>query len=1762
MSVMQGITEDVPFDHGAADALVTACTNAASAIEGQTGSRASWVAHGLEDFKGYYAQLFEQNGRTQASDASHLATRLRQVATAVGDLKASATAEQNRRQTARDWKARQEARGFWDKVSDWFTGGEPPPVGGPDPTKNLSVPPYSPPPREPLSGNGSTGTSSARPANLRSFASNSRGANDALAPHPGRLRTAYDAFTGSCTWGSLDAAGVWGGFAAYLTANGQDVSWADTVAGAFEAAGSSGVVTTSNAAITASLQTAGVNASRDDLVITAPEAIGAPPTTGYANDPVNTATGNFLEPETDLTFGGGAASLRLTRMYNSVHPAVGAFGPGWSSWTEAGLLFDDGGARWVRDDGRHVLFPRQGDGWGRATTEAFWLTARPDGHAITDNTGARWEFDAAGRLAATSVGPGSRVVLSWDGTRLVRLTHQRGRRIDLTWSDDRVVAAEASDGRRVTYDYDDAGRLVLATSPQGTRRYDWNDAGLVHRVTDADGVIELENTYDDRSRVVEQRSPHGRVTRFAYLPGHVTVVSDPDGSRANTWIHDNRGRLVGVVDAHDQRQSMARDQYGQVVMTTERDGSITVREYDERSRLTAEVTPSGARVETAWDEHDRVVSVTVEGGDAPATTRFEYDGLERNPHTIIDAEGGRTGFTWADGLLTETVDPTGARVTMAHDEHGDLVAMADGLGNTARLERDAAGRIVASTTPLGHRTTFTWADERLAARTDPDGGTWRFEHTPAGRIAAVIDPFGARTEYGHDEAGETASVTDPLGRTTSRVFDALGNLARTELPDGSTWVFTHDALSRLVATIDPEGGEWRWEYDLNGTPVRAIDPTDRTTVVTRSTDRTVTRTGSVREDGPASTLVTDRIGRIVSVTQPGYGSQLTRYDRCGRPVEYVDPDGNVTSLERDAAGRVLGLRRPGGATTRYTYDARGKLASVTDAAGATTTFTIDADGRLESELGPTGEVLRYEYDANGRVTASVRPGLGRTTWAYDLVGRVVAIRSRQWGLRRFAYDAAGQLVEAQDALGGVTRYRYDLNGRAVEVTDPLGHTTVRSFNARDQKVEEVDPLGRRKHVGYDAAGRLAWHEYGTGERVAWAYDDDGALSRVSLDGETVAQHQRDFATNTLTILDRTDPAGEVTHRLRWDRRGHLVERSRGDDTVHWAYDVDGRCAAVAAPNGATTRYEYDPVGRRVAVDAAGAGRVQLTLDAAGRLVAATAPGAEQAWVHEDGDVVSHTLTRGGETSRTEVERGADGRIATIVRDGVRTEYGHDAAGQLVSATTGAATQRWEYDAGGRLVREADGPTTRTYAHDDAGQLVRRDADGVVTTYSYDAAGRRTGEVGPHGETTFTWSPMGWLSAIEGPHGHTSVHVDALGELARVNDADVFWNIAERSVAPVQVGGDAVTAAPGFLSDGAGWLATGWRTERGDAVDPWALATGSTHGPISLGASGQVVFAGLEWLGERVNDPASRGFLSPDPLDPTLGAPWAGNPYSYAGNDPLHALDPTGLRPVTDKELADYTHAAHTGNFWERNGDTIVGGLVTAAGVAIMFAPIPGAQIIGAGIASAGINVVTQTLQKPGMPIDYVEVGINGVLGAIPLGRAATVFSAFGRGAGAGAATGLVTGIYTGVRDGLSGSDLVSSVAQSVGMGALFGGILNGIGHVASTPKPSTSTDLVPVNPAPSQAPPAPAPAAPAPSTELVLYRPPSTELVLYQPPTPAPVAPTAPPGPLALPPGAPPPLALPPGPSAPLALPPGAPPLPALPAPPRMLALPPGPSAG
>ena len=361
---------DVDYDFDVSASLESAFRAAATAVEGQRGSRAGYRSGGLIDFQGYYSALFGENGTTQLGDLDEIVSNLRLVASRVTTLDEKARAENDRRRQAREWAQRQADRNRVEKFVDRFTGGEEPPFeeisdDERDSSASESVAAAAPAARQELTGSGpSGGVSSGSPSNLRGFASSSRAADGELSGTAGTLTGHCDDFAEACSWATLDASSVIGALGSWLEQNENDAKWADVVAGAFEAAGAGdGVAAVPDAAIEASLAAAGVQAGREDLRVDPPTAYGSPPTTGYADDPVNAFTGNFVEVEDDLGFAGPAGGLSWRRSYSALNPGVGGFGPGWSSWCEAGLTVDGEGARLRLFDGRVIVFPRLGDAW-------------------------------------------------------------------------------------------------------------------------------------------------------------------------------------------------------------------------------------------------------------------------------------------------------------------------------------------------------------------------------------------------------------------------------------------------------------------------------------------------------------------------------------------------------------------------------------------------------------------------------------------------------------------------------------------------------------------------------------------------------------------------------------------------------------------------------------------------------------------------------------------------------------------------------------------------------------------------------------------------------------------------------------------------------------------------------------------------------------------------------------------------------------------------------------------------------------------------------------------------------------------------------------------------------------------------------------------------------------------------------------------------------------------------------------------------------
>ena len=283
---------------------------------------------------------------------------------------------------------------------------------------------------------------------------------------------------------------------------------------------------------------------------------------------------------------------------------------------------------------------------------------------------------------------------------------------------------------------------------------------------------------------------------------------------------------------------------------------------------------------------------------------------------------------------------------------------------------------------------------------------------------------------------------------------------------------------------------------------------------------------------------------------------------------------------------------------------------------------------------------------------------------------------------------------------------------------------------------------------------------------------------------------------------------------------------------------------------------------------------------------------------------------------------------------------------------------------------------------------------------------------------------------------------------------------------VQYGARSVVTEAGItgMVDGpdASWLPPQWsaRDHGGNPMDPWAVATN-----VGVSAQGSLLVQGMEWMQARVYDPATRGFLSTDPLPGVAGAGWSGNPYAFAGNDPVNFSDPLGLRPLTDEDLKGYRDAARSplakaadaaGGWLKNNWEYVAGGAMVAAGGVLMATGVGGP--LGGVLLGAGIDTIAQKATTGS--VTWGEVAVSGAAGLVGGGLGA----AAGKWAAGKAATCLGKNVVSGLTEGAidggigqagaywagPGPHTLRGGLKAVAVGAAGGGLVGGGAGALST----------------------------------------------------------------------------------------------------------------
>jgi RHS repeat-associated protein len=877
----------------------------------------------------------------------------------------------------------------------------------------------------------------------------------------------------------------------------------------------------------------------------------------------------------------------------------------------------------------------------------------------------------------------------------------------------------------------------------------------------------------------------------------------------------------------------------------------------------------------------------------------------RNSLIVTGASGRALTFTFAGGYVRSVTDPTGHRETYSYDSAGDLRTVTDPAGRTWRFSyRDYLLTAVELTSKYrqdGRLTTAVRYDAagRVSSVTATDQGTttWTYHGRPAspeGGITTVTEPGHDLSVYdysGLELTAVTFGAYSQVEATTGYTYNPSALVTTATDPDLHTTEYGYDQGGYITTVVNPVGARTSYRYNRYGEVTWAKLP-----------DEPPTRTAYAADGAPA--LSRDPLGELTTYyLRHGHPAEIAAVLNLAGRVGYgYDPQGDVTRMSEFPSKGITN-------TTSYGYNADGEV--VCQAAptavkvhitcpgpGAprrpgTTTYGYNADGQLTSVTGPAGYTTTYSYDLNGNISEITEPNRPEPTvvdYGYNALNEQTSVRRNGVLIATATYNQLGDQLTQSDA-GQVTHYAYDQLGYVTKITDPLGQVTRYSYDHAGNKILMISPSGQRTRYGYNADGELMSVNYGSARRAALSYSYYGSgMQHTAADSAGLAIYSYDadqrLVLDTFRASDGyfssyrysyDDPARTVT--LTYPNHDQVVSQYDGagrltsvtdwlHNTIRFGYNADGDVDREKLPGGITT--SYTATGIKVARFHVTMAAISSTSDPAGRLAstAATGPtGVAASHVSYTYTPAGQLASAGGQSYRYTTAGGlerlpggvtqrfnSDDELTSTDRLGVATQYHYNADGELRSETQGRAR-------------------TLTLAYDQADQLTSYRTKGNVVTYGYDGYGLRVSSTSNGSLTRYTWdqaqsTPLllsdGSTYYVYGPNGQP---------VEQISGRTPTYLIADPQ------------GSTRLLTSESGKITGAYQ------YDSYGTATHSMQATTALQYDGQLTDAqtGYIYLRARYYDPTTGQFLTRDPATQLTGAP-----YTFAGNDPVNATDPSGL----------------------------------------------------------------------------------------------------------------------------------------------------------------------------------------------------------------------------------------------------------------------------
>ena len=595
------------------------------------------------------------------------------------------------------------------------------------------------------------------------------------------------------------------------------------------------------------------------------------------------------------------------------------------------------------------------------------------------------------------------------------------------------------------------------------------------------------------------------------------------------------------------------DGAGRITSVKDHRGTLSCYYYDGESNLVDQVTgltgsscpatiPAASsvvqRTHRVYDQENRVVQV-VEGYGSSAAYETSYQ------------------YNATTGVLASTCGPGGARCTQYH--------------------YDLDGKIEWIIRP---------GDNRKDRFYGLGSGRIRISRENVDKISSAFDRI-VRYEYDGNGALQTESSCVNMSQPEDSTSDCVAYSVRKRILRDNLGRITQVQLVRDVATNDKR--VINYSYSPNGlvTTVSVIGR-DEKTVYTRNVAGLLISVqekkgansfiASYKYDGDGRLIkITDPQGLITSFTHDGLGRKLTRTDLSGTvtwsyndstgTVRIGKSDGTYVDVVTNRLGRITSMTTSDGDSFTYSYDSLGRL-DVESWSGVGGTGSRDYDytvyNKIDKIIGPFGKVVDYTYDVTNRRTR-IAFDARQIDYIYNGLDEIKKMYTPA-GTFDFAmddYTGALQQITYPEASGLLATYERNDLGELIRLTVKKGTNVITDYQIT------LDGLGRRQNIVSEQPMAPSFSNetlnvlqqtsgvnkglIDTINGAAVDYDSRGNITSLP------APYASDF---TYDVLDRLTAAGTTLHK--YDAARNRLETVRSGEPTRYLLDMSGSSPDVLA----------------------------------------------------------------------------------------------------------------------------------------------------------------------------------------------------------------------------------------------------------------------------------------------------------------------------------------------------------------------------------------------------------------------------------------------------------------------------------------------------------------------------------------------------------------------------------------------------------------------